>query len=80
LPRLTMPEMDGYEVLETVRREGLNCLVIVVSADIQPLAQERVLALGAVAFIKKSVDADKVEAVLRTYGMAVKSQPAETSC
>jgi len=77
---LTMPEMDGYEVLETVRREGLNCLVIVVSADIQPLAQERVLALGAVAFIKKSVDADKVEAVLRTYGMAVKSQPAETSC
>ena len=33
---LTMPEMDGFEVLETLRAEGLNCLVVVVSADIQP--------------------------------------------
>ena len=33
---LTMPEMDGYQVLETLRKEDLNCLVIVCSADIQP--------------------------------------------
>ncbi len=66
---LTMPEMDGYEVLETLRREDLNCLVIVVSADIQPRAQERVLEMGAIAFIRKPVDADKVETVLRQYGM-----------
>lgn len=68
---LTMPEMDGYEVLETLRREDLNCLVIVVSADIQPKAQERVMGLGAIAFIKKPVDAQKVEAVLREYGLTV---------
>jgi CheY-like chemotaxis protein len=68
---LTMPEMDGYQVLETLRKEDLNCLVIVVSADIQPKAQERVLGLGAIAFIKKPVDAQKVEAVLRQYGILV---------
>ncbi|MCF8178622.1 MAG: response regulator [Sulfuritalea sp.] len=68
---LTMPEMDGYEVLETLRHEGLNCLVIVVSADVQPQAQERVLNLGAISFIKKPVDALKIEAVLKQYGIQV---------
>lgn len=68
---LTMPDMDGYQVLETLRREDLNCLVIVVSADVQPRARERVLSLGAIDFIKKPVDAQKVEAVLRQYGIVV---------
>ncbi len=51
---LTMPEMDGYGVLETVKNEGLKAMVIVISGDIQPEAQERVTALGALAFIKKT--------------------------
>lgn len=68
---LTMPEMDGYQVLETLRREDLNCLVVVVSADIQPRAQERVLGLGAIAFVRKPVDAQKIETVLRDYGVIV---------
>ena len=68
---LTMPEIDGYQVLETLRKEDLNCLVIVVSADIQPRAQERVLGMGAIAFIKKPVDAQKIETVLKKYGIAV---------
>lgn len=66
---LTMPEMDGYQTLEAVRSEGLNCIVIVVSADIQPLAQERVLKLGAAAFIKKPVDMQKLEPILRQFGL-----------
>ncbi|MBP9712403.1 MAG: response regulator [Sterolibacterium sp.] len=68
---LTMPEMDGYQVLETLRKEDLNCLVIVCSADIQPRAQERVMGMGAIAFIKKPVDAQKIEAVLKKYGIAM---------
>lgn len=50
---LTMPEMDGYGVLETLKREGVRSKVIVVSGDIQPEAHERVMALGALDFIKK---------------------------
>lgn len=68
---LTMPEIDGYQVLETLRREDMNCLVIVVSADIQEKAQERVQELGAIAFIKKPVDAEKIQTVLKEYGIVV---------
>jgi CheY-like chemotaxis protein len=38
---LTMPNIDGYGVLEVLQAEGLNCIVIVVSADVQPQARER---------------------------------------
>ena len=66
---LQMPEMDGYTALEQMRKEDLNTFVIVVSADIQPMAQERVLALGAIAFLKKPVNPEEVETVLKQYGV-----------
>lgn len=68
---LTMPNLDGYGVLATIRREDLPAMVIVVSGDIQPDAQQRVMALGAMAFIKKPIDADKARAVLTEYGILV---------
>ena len=68
---LTMPDMDGYQVLETLRSEDLNCLVIVVSADVQEQAKARVKSLGAIAFIQKPVTADGLSDVLRTYGVIV---------
>jgi two-component system chemotaxis response regulator CheY len=66
---LTMPVMDGFQVLETLKKEGLNTFVIVVSADIQPKAQQRVLALGAMAFIKKPVKTENVISILREFGI-----------
>jgi CheY-like chemotaxis protein len=66
---LTMPVLDGYGVLETLQKENLNSFVIVVSADIQPIAQERVKKLGAIAFIKKPVNPQAVESVLKEYGI-----------
>lgn len=66
---LTMPEMDGYQVLEAVAAERLKCLVIVISGDIQPVARERVIALGAVDFIKKPVSAAALQQTLHTYGL-----------
>ncbi|WP_188702936.1 response regulator [Silvimonas iriomotensis] len=66
---LTMPDMDGYAVLETLQKEGLNSFVVVVTADVQTLARERVRALGAAAFVKKPVDPASIEAVLREYGI-----------
>ncbi len=66
---LTMPVMDGYEVLETLKKEGLNTFVVVVSADIQPKAQERVMSLGAMAFIKKPVNTEEVTKILKEYGI-----------
>ncbi len=66
---LTMPEMDGYGVLEHVFNEGLNAMVIVISGDIQPEARDRVMKLGAVEFIKKPVNKDKLSDVLNNFGL-----------
>jgi len=66
---LTMPGMTGFDVLETVRAEGLDSFVIVVSADIQPEAKARVKALGAVAFIDKPISSAKLLPVLKEYGL-----------
>lgn len=66
---LNMPEMDGYQVLEHVRREDLPVMTIVVSGDIQPEARERVKKLGALDFIKKPTDTGIVLDLLMEYGM-----------
>lgn len=66
---LTMPEMDGYGVLEAIRNENLKSMTIVISGDIQPEAMARVKGLGAIEFIKKPVDQDKLKEVLETFGL-----------
>ena len=66
---LTMPEMDGYQVLEAVKAERHKSIVIVISGDIQPEARERVLSLGALEFIKKPINKDQLAAVLHRYGL-----------
>ncbi|MCC8393747.1 response regulator [Paraburkholderia sp. MMS20-SJTR3] len=66
---LTMPDMTGYEVLDTLRHEDLNSFVIVVSADVQPLAQTRVRELGALAFIAKPVTPQALLPILKEYGL-----------
>lgn len=66
---LTMPVMDGYQVLEAIQAEGHKTLTIVISADIQPEARTRVMALKALDFIKKPVDKIKLSEVLHNYGL-----------
>lgn len=66
---LTMPQMDGYEVLQKIRDENHKSVVIVISGDVQPEARERVINLGALDFIKKPVDKNKLEAVLQQFGL-----------
>ena len=66
---LTMPVMDGYQVLEHLKKDGLNSMVIVISAEIKPIAKERVLSLGAMAFITKPVDTDNLRKILTEFGI-----------
>ena len=65
---LNMPGLDGYQVLEHIRKEDLPVLTIVVSGDIQPEARERVRKLGAIDFIKKPTDTNIVARLLEEYG------------
>lgn len=66
---LNMPGMDGYAVLEAVRKAELPSIVIVVSGDIQPEAYQRVLSLGALEFVKKPFEPVKIGEVLSRYGL-----------
>ena len=66
---LNMPVMDGYEVLEAIVKEDLPTMVIVISGDIQPEAHERVTRLGALDFIQKPVNKDKLTEILSSYGI-----------
>jgi CheY-like chemotaxis protein len=66
---LTMPDRNGYEVLETLKARGAVPATVVISADVQPRAQERVQALGALAFMKKPPVRADLERVLREAGV-----------
>jgi len=66
---LTMPVMDGFEVLEHIRRNDLPTLPIVISGDIQPESYRRVMEMGAVAFIRKPIDPKELTRVLDDFGL-----------
>jgi two-component system chemotaxis response regulator CheY len=66
---LTMPVMDGFQTLEALRREDANVVVVVISADIQPLVRQRAFDLGAAAFVAKPVTAEAVLDALHLTGV-----------
>lgn len=66
---LTMPERDGYQVLKTLHDAGRTPPTIVVSADAQSLAAERVMQLGALAFVKKSLKPAELTEILQRAGL-----------
>jgi CheY-like chemotaxis protein len=55
---ITMPGMDGFEVLEILRQRACRSKIVMVSGDIQEMAQKRCFELGAHAFIKKPLTAE----------------------
>ena len=66
---LNMPVMDGYQTMQVVKEQDLPTLVIVVSGDVQPEAHKKMLALGAIAFIAKPIDNQKLCEILSQYGL-----------
>ena len=63
---LTMPVMDGYEALAKVMEVAPKTKVIVISADIQSQAKEKVIALGAQLHVQKPINAEKMQEILET--------------
>lgn len=66
---LNMPVMDGYETMRHIKEEDLPTMVIVVSGDVQPEARERMMAMGALDFIRKPIDNQKLSTILAQYGI-----------
>ena len=75
---LNMPNMDGYEVLEEILKQDLPTLTIVISGDIQPEAHARVKSLGAIDFIQKPINKNKLTELLLAYGVFTEEDQANT--
>jgi len=71
---LNMPVMDGYETMAYIRQNDLPCLVIVVSGDVQAQARSKMLSLGAIDFIRKPIDNEKLSDILKNYMTIDKDQ------
>ncbi|RMF01175.1 MAG: response regulator, partial [Chloroflexi bacterium] len=50
---LTMPGMDGFDVLNVMKRKNLAVPVIVLTADIQDVVRDECLELGAAYVLHK---------------------------
>ncbi len=61
---ITMPNKTGLEVLEELRSEFPEAVIIILSADIQKQTQEKVQQLGAFAIVKKPPVKEVVQAEL----------------
>ena len=59
-----MPGIDGYGVLETKRRDGDTTPVVMLSAKSEPADIDRALGLGAVDFVPKPFDLDRLVALV----------------
>ena len=50
---LTMPDINGIQVMEALQKDFPQDIFIVLSADIQKQTKEKVMSMGAFAMIKK---------------------------
>lgn len=57
---LTMPIMDGYETLKAIMALDTDAQVIIISADIQNEAKQRVLSAGAKNMYPKPINEEKM--------------------
>jgi two-component system nitrate/nitrite response regulator NarL len=57
---LMMPELDGFEVLNAIQRDAIPTKVVVLSASTESEAVFRAVAEGAVAYVPKEADRERV--------------------
>jgi CheY-like chemotaxis protein len=64
---IMMPEMDGFETMETIRKlpEYRSLPIIAVTAKAMKGDREKCLESGATDYVSKPVDVDQLLAVLR---------------
>jgi len=58
---LLMPEMNGFEFMETLKEKQLHYPIVVLTADIQEQTKERCLNMGAVEVLNKPPKQEELE-------------------
>ena len=62
---LVIQELNGFEVLESLKNNNFPNPVIVISADIQKSSRQLCLDLGARAFLNKPVDNEELRSTVQ---------------
>ena len=66
---MMMPDMDGYEAINIIKRDAATAHVPVLAVTARAMQgdEERILASGADAYISKPVDVDQLLRVLSQF-------------
>jgi DNA-binding response OmpR family regulator len=65
-----MPEMDGFEVLETLKKdEALNSIPVMMISVVNGIRRKRGMKMGAADYLFKPVDFDNLLDRMRSLGM-----------
>jgi len=75
---LQMPEMNGYEAARELRRLGVMCPIVAVTASALKGEWERCRAVGMNSLLTKPFTLDTLEAVIRSYASGAGPLPPET--
>lgn len=62
---ISLPDMDGLRLLETVRVKSPRLPVLIVTGNDQAAVRRRALALKAVAVVRKPFDSEELAAALK---------------
>ena len=60
---LTMPIMDGFEATLEIKKFDENAKIVIVSAEVQAGAKAKAMENGALGFIKKPINSNKMELI-----------------
>ena len=63
---LRMPDMDGFEVCEEVRRRGLRLPILAITADVSEATRQRALSCGMNGFMTKPIKRAELSHLLAT--------------
>ena len=59
-----LPDMSGKDILQRIKKEGSSIPVIAISADAMPETINAVIALGAIAYVTKPIEARSLKAAM----------------
>ncbi|PFG56099.1 chemotaxis response regulator CheB [Vibrio sp. ES.051] len=75
---LTMPMMDGFEVLESLPVSSYPTKIVIISGDVQKEAKQRCIDLGALDFIAKPLSEEQVIPLYEQLGLHYAFKPIVT--
>lgn len=75
LTDVRMPVMDGLELMERMRAEGIDALVVILTAYRDFNYAQRAISLGLTQYLVKSARYDDLVGVFRRVGEALRHQP-----